>query len=767
MSDYGKQFRASKRRPFEDATCGTCNMKLGMNSNCEECKGSLDPMYSAKKWPNSSTKSVSQGKDPQAAQRTDTRSDSSMPAGALPLYTSVFVPSVTRIGTITKGSHGRKANEFIYDVEFDDSISVETIEVHQRGMSEFIGAHSKDSHRWPEDAFAELAVVYCKEGVQQGGGDKSDMRGGTGTVTGVAVDCFGAPSHYEITMRGKTPSQLTYLYFKANCVSKLPFDHDDFQLDDDDFHQPPPPLSKGGKRGKGAGAKSIKAGAGRAAPPSAAPHPATPPQQPAAAAPPAHPSATAHKATKPQQPAAAAPPAHSSAAPHPATPPQQPAAAAPPAHPSAAAHPATPPQQPAAAAPPAHPSAAAHPATTPQQPAAAAPPAHPSAAAHPATTPQQPAAAHHPNPPQQQAAAHHPNPPLEPAAGRQRKCKECGGMFTFVARKTLCDNCGVQPYTAPKRRATQDQDGSSSGSDSDSSSSSTAGDAAQGTGPVGMQRKRAAKFTPAAKEVVAILFAIAADCPYTHSRDSQKKVFKKCLKFCHANNLIKECLQGRQLKRWCDKVCEENYKVMQQTRSQSGLGEMPKATVLDTVTEDWADFALRSGKISKVNKRHAEIIRQACTSTSTPVQTFAQEIASGRERHNAIMRTTGSSSQSTAPSVTSPQNSSAAPSMRQSPREQFAQAMQSVHVFAGQQHGTTTVPEGFDAFKAALVECERHSFPGPSKLEAHVASIMTKLGVSCMEELSEVQDGQEAACNLPVLHTNRLKAIISAQKGLS
>jgi pyruvate/2-oxoglutarate dehydrogenase complex dihydrolipoamide acyltransferase (E2) component len=137
-------------------------------------------------------------------------------------------------------------------------------------MSEFIGAHSKDSHRWPKDAFAELAVAYCKEGVPIGGVDESDMRGGTGTVTGVAVDCFGSPSHYEIAMRGKTASQLTYLYLEANCVSMLPFDHDDFQLDDDD-----PPLSKGGNRGKGAGAKSKKA---------AAAHMATPAQQPAAAA---------------------------------------------------------------------------------------------------------------------------------------------------------------------------------------------------------------------------------------------------------------------------------------------------------------------------------------------------------------------------------------------------------------------------------------------------------------------------------------------------
>jgi hypothetical protein len=290
------------------------------------------------------------------------------------------------------------------------------------------------------------------------------------------------------------------------------------------------------------------------------------------------------------------------------------------------------------------------------------------------------------------------------------------------------------------------------------------------------KRKRAPKFTPKVQEVVAVLFTIAADCPYTHERDSQKKVFKKCLKFCHRNNLITECVHPRQLKAWCDKICETNYAVMQKARNQSGVGEIPKPTVLDTVTSDWADFQLKSGKISKVNQKHAEFIRQACVSTSTPVSTFAAEIASVRQRHNAITRTAASTS-SSAHSLLSPvadgaSASSTTPVVR--PREAFAAAMLTLGAGAPARQGcdtfrqeTATPPEGFETFRAQLVACELQTFGGASKLDVHVATIMNKLGVSNMEELREVGDGQEAACNLPVLHTNRLKAIIAAQKSFS
>ena len=46
--DYSKTYVSSKRRCVEQKICGTCKLKLGINSNCDECKGSTDPEYCAK-----------------------------------------------------------------------------------------------------------------------------------------------------------------------------------------------------------------------------------------------------------------------------------------------------------------------------------------------------------------------------------------------------------------------------------------------------------------------------------------------------------------------------------------------------------------------------------------------------------------------------------------------------------------------------------------------------------------------------------------------
>ncbi len=166
---YSKQYKAPKRPRAAVAACGTCRMKLGINSNCAECKGTTDPMYAAKK-------------QQHAGPKSRTQATPSMPPGALPMYTSVFIPSVTRIGTIMRVGQGNVANDFVYEVELDDSELdlEETIQQRQIDMFEFIGAHSKDAERWPEVGLPELEVVHCKDGLPTGGGN---MRRGIGTVT--------------------------------------------------------------------------------------------------------------------------------------------------------------------------------------------------------------------------------------------------------------------------------------------------------------------------------------------------------------------------------------------------------------------------------------------------------------------------------------------------------------------------------------------------------------------------------------------------------
>ncbi len=198
---YYKQYNAPKRPRAAVAACGTCKMKLGINSNCAECIGTNDPMYAAKKQQHTGPKSSTQA----------------MPSipGSLPMYASVFITSVTRIGAILKVAHGNVANGFMYDVESNatDEFDVEEI-VQQRqiDMFQFIGAHSKDAKNWPEDAFEELEVVHCKDGLPAGGGR---MHRGMGTVTGVALYWFGSPCYNEVTMRDDPPGKY---YFERQCV---------------------------------------------------------------------------------------------------------------------------------------------------------------------------------------------------------------------------------------------------------------------------------------------------------------------------------------------------------------------------------------------------------------------------------------------------------------------------------------------------------------------------------------------------------------------
>jgi hypothetical protein len=142
------------------------------------------------------------------------------------MYASVFIPSVTRIGTILKVLPGNVANDFMYDVELNakDEYDVEeTIQQRKIDMFEFIGAHSKDAKNWPVNGLAELEVVHCKKGQPPGGG--GIMRSGIGTVTGVALDWHGAPCYYEVTMRGDPPGKY---YFEKKWVSQAAVPDDDF-----------------------------------------------------------------------------------------------------------------------------------------------------------------------------------------------------------------------------------------------------------------------------------------------------------------------------------------------------------------------------------------------------------------------------------------------------------------------------------------------------------------------------------------------------------
>jgi hypothetical protein len=344
------------------------------------------------------------------------------------------------------------------------------------------------------------------------------------------------------------------------------------------------------------------------------------------------------------------------------------------------------------------------------------------------------------------------------AAVRLRNCKDCGASFPWVARVTLCNACGVQ-----KPRNTSQH------SDSEDAESSASSSTSSDHHPVHLEggRKRARKFTPHKNQVLDIFMVIAADCPYTHQRDSQKHCWTKALKCMHRKNLAEECTKYRQLKAWCDKICETHHRDVMANLNKSGVADVTQPTVLDTVACDWAEYNLRTGKASKINKKHAEIIRASCVTTSTTVPEFAARIASGREKHNAIARTASASQPRTSQNGTTSASPLMSPPPAQRPTRQYiSDALQAI---TAPLPGTVPTADASVTaeFAKALVEREKQLYPENfvSRLEQYVPVIMQTLGVQCVADFDELEEGQEAACGVPsgpvpVISMNRFKKVL-------
>jgi hypothetical protein len=307
----------------------------------------------------------------------------------------------------------------------------------------------------------------------------------------------------------------------------------------------------------------------------------------------------------------------------------------------------------------------------------------------------------------------------------------------------------------PVAALSEDGTSSSSGSTSDGDSA-TPVQLAQG-------RKRARKFTPLAQQIPDIFLVIASDCPYTHQRDSQKACWTKALKCMHKKNLAVECTKYRQLKAWCDKICETHHKECMKNLNKSGEADVPTPTVLDTVACDWVDYNLRTGKASKINKKHAEIIRLSCVSTSRTVPQFAAQIASAREKHNAIVRTATASQPRSSPSPLMSPTSTTSTAQRPT-RVDIQHALQAIMSPTGVAVSTADAAATAE-FTKALVEREQQLYPSNfvSRLEQYVPAIMQTLGVLCIADFAELDEGQEAACTtLPVLVMNRFQKVLNS-----
>ena len=360
---------------------------------------------------------------------------------------------------------------------------------------------------------------------------------------------------------------------------------------------------------------------------------------------------------------------------------------------------------------------------------------------------------------------------------RKRTCKDCKEPFPWQARVTLCPNCDVKEivYREPGGSGGGDDDDGADGGYVSTSASSSGSDRV----PAGTKRGR--QFRPGEKELLPIMYIIACDSPYTHQRNSQKVAWTNALKHCHKKKIAVAATAYRQLRCWCDKVCEAHYKLaMYKVRASGNAEDVPKATIIDTVSQDWADYQLRCGKLSVINKEHAQIIRTACTTTSMTVQELSNVIAKARTKHDAVARTKAKNapadaSASFSPTSNAPSSGSARGNVaitRTNLQTALAELNKPLDLSAFFASAQAPAPPGLAEFAAALVELERRTFPGDMarggpKLEAHAATIMLRLGIETVAELALCPAGSESQVGLAVLPQLRLKGVMDAQRILS
>ena len=78
------------------------------------------------------------------------------------------------------------------------------------------------------------------------------------------------------------------------------------------------------------------------------------------------------------------------------------------------------------------------------------------------------------------------------------------------------------------------------------------------------------------------------------------------------------------------------------------------------------------------------------------------------------------------------------------------------------------MPPGFATFHSEILDMEKRTFPETAtKLDAYVAQIMVALVIECMTDLACIDTANLGECHIPVLHKQRLRAIMLANAMLN
>jgi len=253
------------------------------------------------------------------------------------------------------------------------------------------------------------------------------------------------------------------------------------------------------------------------------------------------------------------------------------------------------------------------------------------------------------------------------------------------------------------------------------------------------KRQREQQFKPPDSEVQQIVLYVGVDSPFSYGKaEKQREMWGYAVARCRDHGVAKGAT-AKQLAIWMAKICESHFHA-------NPTCHVSPSSVLDYLTREWLLPRVSSGKVSAKTKVQAALAANArASSCHVP--------GSQDPSHNVITRANRSEQGSVGSPTSGSITSASVPSSIAS----------SAPAFIGSQ-----LPTGFASFHREILDLERKTFPDTTtKLDNYVASIMVALGVESLNDLATIEPANLGECHIPVLHKQRLKAIMAANSMLN
>lgn len=132
-----------------------------------------------------------------------------------------------------------------------------------------------------------------------------------------------------------------------------------------------------------------------------------------------------------------------------------------------------------------------------------------------------------------------------------------------------------------------------------------------------------------------ISYLIGTDVPYTHSRNGQKFVWRRHFDSLKQMGLLRGVSGFKTLLKWANAACKERVAFRAKEKRTSGLASVAEPAVIDTLSGYWHAHKVSQDLMSEASHLHAEIVREASTTTNA---SLAARAAVLQEARNAAHR---------------------------------------------------------------------------------------------------------------------------------